>query len=96
MAETGFGSRTDQTLSRPPPSADLDAHPIVSTVATGETYPFGNGCKTYKSGQKLHKYFGSLRVRGTSLLTRLYIDELRNGQKFECENEPFIVLILIL
>ena len=46
--------------------------------------------------QKLHKCFGSLRVRGTSLLTCSYIGELRNGQKSICENEPFIVLTLVL
>ena len=39
-------------------------------------------------------FFFSLRVRGMSLLTRSYIGELRNGRKFECENESFIVLIL--
>ena len=33
---------------------------------------------------------------GTSLLTYSYIGELRNGQKFKCENKPFIVFILIL
>ena len=37
-------------------------------------------------GQKLHKYFCTLRVRDTSLLTCSYIGELRNGQKFKCEN----------
>ena len=31
-----------------------------------------------------------------SLLTCSYIGELRNGQKFKCENEPFILLILTL
>ena len=46
--------------------------------------------------QKLHKYFSSLLAKGTSLLTCLYIGELRNGQKFKRENKPFIVFILIL
>ena len=36
-----------------------------------------------------------LEVR-TSLLTCSYIGELRNGRKSKCENEPFIVLTLIL
>ena len=35
----------------------------------------------FYDGQKLHKYFSSLRVRGTSLLTCSYIGELRSGQK---------------
>ena len=35
-------------------------------------------------------------VRGTFLLTCSYIGELRNSQKFKCENEPFIVLVLVL
>ena len=30
------------------------------------------------------------------MLTCSCIGELRNGRKFKCENEPFIVLILIL
>ena len=48
-------------------------------------------------GQKLHKYFCSLRVRGTSLLTTCsYIGELNNRRKLKCEDEPFIVFILIL
>ena len=50
----------------------------------------------FYGGQKLHKCFCSLRFRGTSLLTFSYIGELRNGWKFKCENEPFIVFILIL
>ena len=50
----------------------------------------------FYGGQKLHKYFSSLRVRGTSLLTCSYIGELRNGRKFKCKNELFIVLFLIL
>ena len=37
--------------------------------------------KIFYGGQKLHKYFSSLRVRGTSLFTCWYIGELRNGQK---------------
>ena len=52
--------------------------------------------KIFYGGQKLHKYFSSLRVRGTSLLTCSYIGELRNGRKFKCENEPFFVFILTL
>ena len=50
----------------------------------------------FYGGQKLHKYFCSLLVRGTSLLTCSYIGELRNERKLKCENEPFNVLILIL
>ena len=50
----------------------------------------------FYGGQKLHKYFSFLRVRGASLLTCSYIGELRNGRKFECDNKPFIVFILIL
>ena len=46
----------------------------------------------FYGGQKLLRYFSSLRVRGTSSLTCSYIDELRNGRIFECENKPFIVL----
>ena len=47
----------------------------------------------FYGGQKLHKYFSSLLIRGTSLLICLYIGELRNGRKFKCENKPFIVFI---
>ena len=47
-------------------------------------------------GQKLHKCFSSLLIRGKFLLTCSYIGELRNGRKFKCENRPFIVFILIL
>ena len=47
-------------------------------------------------GQKMHKCFRSSLIRGTFLLTCSYIGELRNGQKFKCENKPFIVFILIL
>ena len=47
-------------------------------------------------GQELHKYFRSLLIKDTSLLTFKYIGELRNGQKFKCKNKPFIVFILIL
>ena len=48
-------------------------------------------------GQKLHKYFRSLLIKDTSLLTCEYIGELRNGRKLECESKPaFIVFILIL
>ena len=47
-------------------------------------------------GQKLHKYFCYLWVRGTSLLACSYIGELHNGRKLKCEDEPFIVFILIL
>ena len=42
------------------------------------------------------KYFSSLLIRDTSLLTCLYIGELHNALKFKCENKPFIVFILIL
>ena len=37
----------------------------------------------FYGGQKLHKYFSALLIRGTSLLTCSYIGELRNGQKFK-------------
>ena len=50
----------------------------------------------FYGGQKLHKYFSSLSIRGTSLLTCLYIGDLRNGQKFKREKKLFIVFILIL
>ena len=50
----------------------------------------------FYGGQKLHKYFRSLLIKGTSLLACLYIGELRNGRKFKCENKPFVVFILIL
>ena len=50
----------------------------------------------FYGGQKLHKCFSSLLIKDTSLLTCSYIGELRNGRKFKCENEPFIVFILIL
>ena len=52
-----------------------------------------NSEKNY-GGQKLHKYFCSSRIRGTSLLTCSYIGEVRNGRKFKCENEVFILLVL--
>ena len=48
----------------------------------------------FYGGQKLHKYFCSTRIRGTSLLTCSYIGEVRSGRKFECENEVFILLVL--
>ena len=50
----------------------------------------------FYGGQKLNKYFSSLPVRCTSLLTCLYIGELRNGQKYKCGDKTFIVFILIL
>ena len=50
----------------------------------------------FYGGQKLHKYFSSLLIKGTSLLICLYIGELRNDRKFKCDNKPFIVFILIL
>ena len=50
----------------------------------------------FYGSQKMHKYFCYLRVRGTSLLTCSYIDEVCNSRKFKCEHEPFIVLTLIL
>ena len=50
----------------------------------------------FYGGQKLHKYCSSLRVRGKSLLSCSYIGKLRKGGKFKCEDEPFIVFILIL
>ena len=53
-------------------------------------------CEICYGCQKLHTYFRSLVVNGTSLLTRSYIGELRNGRKFKCENKPFIIFILIL
>ena len=46
--------------------------------------------------QKLHKYFRSLLIEDTPLLTCLYIGELRNGRKFKCKNKPFGIFILIL
>ena len=51
--------------------------------------------RTIFGGQKLHTYFSSLRVRGTSLLICSYIGELCNGRKFRCEIKPFIVFISI-
>ena len=50
----------------------------------------------FYDGQKLHKYFSYLLIRGTSLLTWSFIGELRNDWKFKCENKPLIVFILIL
>ena len=50
----------------------------------------------FYGSQKLHTYFCSLRVRGTSLLIYSCIGELRNGRKFKYENKPFIVLIITL
>ena len=53
----------------------------------------------FYGGQKLlhtGKYFRSLLIKDTSLLTCSYIGELRNGRKFKCENKLFIVFILIL
>ena len=43
----------------------------------------------FYGGQNLHKYFRSLLIKDTSLLTCLYIGELHNGRKFKCENKPF-------
>ena len=37
--------------------------------------------------QKLHKYFRSLLIKDTHLLTCSYIGELRDGRKFKCENK---------
>ena len=34
------------------------------------------------------KYFSYLLIRGKFLLTCSYIDELRNGRKFKCEDKP--------
>ena len=51
VVETGFGSRADHKLSRPPSSIVLNVHSTVSTVATCETHLFGNGYKTYKSAR---------------------------------------------
>ena len=53
-------------------------------------------CETFYGGQKLHKYFSSLLIKDTSMLTCSYIGQLRNGRAFYCENERFIVFILIL
>ena len=50
----------------------------------------------FNGGQKLHKYFSSLLIRGTSLLTCSYIGELRNGWKFKYENKLFIIFILVV
>ena len=50
----------------------------------------------FYGGQKRHKYFSSLSIKDTSLMTCSYIGELRNGRKFMCENKPLIVFILIL
>ena len=54
----------------------------------------------------ISKYFKAVRnyinilvlylIRGTSLMSCSYIGELCNGEKFKCENKPFIVFILIL
>ena len=49
--------------------------------------------EVFYGDQKLHKYFSSFRVGGISLLTCLYIGELRNGRKYKCENNPFVVFI---
>ena len=66
---------------------------MASRNGIGSTYLYS---ELFYSGQKLHKHFCSLRVRGTSLVTSSYIGELCNGLKFNCESGPFIVLILIL
>ena len=69
----------------------------MSEVGNGEqkeqTYLY---CKLFRGGEKLHKCFSSLLIRGTSLLTCSYIGGLRNGRKIKCENKPFIIYILIL
>ena len=52
--------------------------------------------KIFYAGQKLHKYFSFLLIRGTSLLTSSYIGEIRNGRKFKCEKKPFIAFTLSL
>ena len=49
----------------------------------------------FYGGQKLHKYFRSLLIRATSLLTCSYIGELQNVRKFKCENKS-ILFILVL
>ena len=45
---------------------------------------------------KFHREFSSLLIKDTSLLISSYIDELRNGRKFECDNKHFIVFVLII
>ena len=45
---------------------------------------------------KLHKYFRSLLIKDTSLLTCSYNGELRYDRKFKCEIIPFTIFILIL
>ena len=47
----------------------------------------------FYGGQKVHKYFSSLPIKDSSLLTCSYIGELRNDWKFKCDNKPFIVFI---
>ena len=53
--------------------------------------------KSYTSmGHKLRKYFTSVLIKDTSLLTCSYTGELRNDRKFKSENKPFIAFILVL
>ena len=64
---------------------------MASRIKQKYLYP-----EMYYGGQKLHKYFSPLLVKYTSLLTCSYVGELRNGRKFKCDSEPFIVFIFIL
>ena len=43
--------------------------------------------KIFYGGQKLHKYFSFSSIEDISLLTCLYISELRNGRKFKCKSK---------
>ena len=53
-----------------------------------------NTAEIFYGDQKPHKYFSFLRIRGTSLLTCSYIGKLRNGRKFNCENEPLLTVFI--
>ena len=80
LEERGFGSRTDQKLSGPPSSTVVDAHPTVSTVATGETHSFGNGYNTYQERtSNLSTQLRRARIRNKAflLVSALGVDHQR-------------------
>ena len=62
----------------------------MSEVRNGEQKQQNLFSICFYGGQKLHNYFSYLLVKDASLLTRLYIGELRNGRKFKGKNKPFL------
>ena len=65
----------------------------MSEVRNGEQKEQNNlFSEIFYGGQKLPKYFSSLLIKGTSLLTCSYIGELRFDRKFRFGNKPFFII----